>query len=155
MRRYYSYPYQAQPLSFPAEPFARKFTTATIILCLALVIFNAGAHAVLDPKRVTMNKVEELTADYYENYYYDQFTDGMSDEDFAAAFMTYSEYGFPRVYLRELLLFDDGRHSDARAYFDGQYYCNTNHTSITIVPEYPYGKKDYHVNYDYECWWNS
>ena len=155
MRRYYSYPYKAEPLNFPSEPFARTFSTIAIIACLFLVFFNAGAHIILDPKRVSMNKIEELARDYYENYYYDSFVSSIPEEDFDTAFITYSEYGFPRVYLRELLLFDDGRHEKDRAYFDGEYYCNTNHTSVTILPVFPYGKKDYEINYNYDCWWNS
>ncbi len=155
MRRYYSYPYKATPLNFPIEPFARKFSTFAVITCLALVFFNFGAHIVLDPKRVSTNKIEELARDYYENYYYDSFVGSIPEEDFNTAFMTYSEYGFPRVYLRELLLFDNGRHADDRAYFDGEYYCNTNHTSVIIMPTPPFGKKDYEIKYEYECWWNS
>ena len=155
MRRYYSYPYKAEPLNFPLEPFARKFTTIAIILCMALVFFNVGAHAVLDPKRVSINKIEELARDYYENYYYDSFVANLPEEDFQTAFTTYSEYGFPRVYLRELLLFDDGRHAADRAYFDGEYFCNTNHTSVIILPTAPFNKTDYTLKYEYDCWWNS
>ena len=154
MRRYYSYPYKAEPLNFPSEPFARKFATLVIILCMILVIFNLVAHIVFDPKKVAERKVEELAKDYYENYYYDSFVASLNDEDYSTAFLTYHDYGFPRVYLRELLLFDNGRHADYHGYFDGDYYCNTNHTYIQITPQPPYEKTDYTVEYKYDCQWN-
>ncbi len=133
----------------------RKFTTFAIILCICLVFFNLGAHAIFNPERVAEEKIEELAKDYYENYYYDIFVSGLPEEDYATAFLTYHDYGFQRIYLRELLLFDNGRHADYRGYFDGQYFCNTNHTSIQIFPYPPYGKTDYEVKYTYDCWWNA
>ncbi|MBR3264306.1 hypothetical protein IKF94_03735 [Candidatus Saccharibacteria bacterium] len=153
MRRYYSYPYKAEPLRFPVEPIARKFTVVAIFVCLALVFFNVAAHAVLDPKKLAENELQSLAKDYYENYYYDVFTEQLPESDYLVAFTTYSEYGFPKVYLRELLLFDDSRHADSRPYFEGQYSCNTNRTSVTIIPYAPYGRTDYEVKYDYDCEW--
>ena len=41
-----------------------------------------------------------------------------------------------------------------RGYFDGDYYCNTNHTYIQITPQPPYEKTDYTVEYKYDCQWN-
>ena len=154
MRRYYSYPYKAEPLRFPLEPFARRFSTLVIILCLLLVFFNLGAHAILDPKRVAESEMEKISRDYYENYYYDKFVGSTPEEELGMAFQTYTEYGFPRVYLRELLLFDDSRHADSRAYFEGQYACNTNRTAIIIVPHAPFGKTDYEIQYLYDCEYN-
>lgn len=155
MRRYYSYPEKAEPLSFPSEPIARFISTAAIIVCIGLVFLNVVFHFVFDPQKVVEREMEKITADYYENYYYDSFTENMSDEDFAMAFSTYSEFGFPRVYLRELLLFDDGRHEGSRSIFDSSYSCDTNHTSVQIYPKAPFGKKDYTVKYNYSCEWTK
>ena len=151
MRRYYSYPYKAEPLHFPIEPIARKFTILAIVVGIGLVFFNLGAHAIFDPKKLAENELQRLAKDYYENYYYDVFTQKIPEGDFNLAFTTYSEYGFPKTYLRELLLFDDGRNATSRAYFDGQYYCNTNQTAIQIIPYPPYGRTDYEVKYTYDC----
>ncbi len=153
MRRYYSYPYKAEPLHFPVEPIARKFTAVAIFVCIGLVFFNLAAHAVLDPQKLAEGELEMLAKDYYENYYYDVFTNSLPDEDYLVAFTTYSEYGFPKVYLRELLLFDDGKHAESRPYFEGQYLCNTNRTSVTIIPYAPFGRTDYEVRYSYDCEW--
>ena len=57
MRRYYSYPYQAEPLRFPVEPIARKFVAVAIFVCLFLVFFNLAAHAALDPKKMAENDI--------------------------------------------------------------------------------------------------
>ncbi|MDO5475415.1 MAG: hypothetical protein Q4F61_03485, partial [Candidatus Saccharibacteria bacterium] len=63
----------------------------------------------------------------------------------------YTDYGFPKIYLRELLLFDNGRHASSRAYFENDYACNTNTTAIQIIPYAPFGKTDYTINYIYDC----
>lgn len=154
MRRYYSYPYKAEPLHFPIEPIARKFVTVAIILCLILVFFNLGAGVALDPKRMAESEMEKIAKDYYENYYYDEFISHVPDNEVNIAFATYTDYGFPRVYLRELLLFDEGRHAASRPFFEGNYVCNTNQTSIQIVPYAPFGKTDYRINYFYDCDYN-
>ena len=94
-----------------------------------------------------------LAKDYYENYYYDVFTENLPEEDYLVAFTTYSEYGFPKVYLRELLLFNDAKHASSRGYFEGQYLCNTNRTGVTFIPYAPYGRTDYEIKYTYDCEW--
>lgn len=153
MRRYYSYPYKAEPLHFPVEPIARKFTAVAIFVCIALVFFNLAAHAALDPQKLAESELEMISKDYYENYYYDLFTSKLPEEDYVVALTTYSEYGLPMVYLRELLLFDEGRHADSRSYFEGQYYCNTNRTGVRIIPHPPFGKTDYELKFTYDCEW--
>ena len=77
MRRYYSYPYKAEPLHFPIEPIARKFTTLAIILCIGLVFFNLGAHAVFDPKKLAEDELQRLAKDYYENYHRVKINDSL------------------------------------------------------------------------------
>ena len=151
MRRYYSYPYKAEPLHFPTESIARIFSTFVIILCIFLIIFNLATHAIFDPKRMAESEMEKIAKDYYENYYYESFVQKIPEDELSVAFATYTTYGFPKVYLRELLLFDNSRHADSRSYFEGHYVCNTNQTAVQIVPYEPYGKTDYRINYFYDC----
>ncbi len=155
LKRYYSYPEKPEPLNFPIEPIAHKFAVGVICLCLVLVLGNMIAHFIFDPERAAKREMESLAKDYYENYYYDNFTANIPEDELEIAFMTYADYGFPPVYLRQLLLFDDERHADSRSYFTGQYFCNTNHTAVTFVPHAPYGKTDYTAKYEYECEWDT
>ncbi|MBQ3309474.1 hypothetical protein IJG78_02240 [Candidatus Saccharibacteria bacterium] len=154
LKRYYSYPEQPEPLNFPVEPIAHGFSVFVILLCLFLVFGNAIAHVVFNPETAAKRELEKLAKDYYENYYYDSFTENTPESELAIAFQSYEDYGFPPVYLRQLLLFDDERHAESRSYFSGQYFCNTNHTSVTFLPHAPYGKTDYTVNYKYDCEWD-
>lgn len=142
-----------EPLEFPMEPIARIFAKCTIFICLFLVFGNLAANAYYNPERAAVRETEYLAKDYYENYYYDQLVTANSDKSLADIFGKYEETGFPRVYLRELLLFDNGRHAAERGFYTDSYVCNTNHTAIIITPYRPYGKTDYKVKYEYECQW--
>ncbi|MBR2589052.1 hypothetical protein IKE84_01800 [Candidatus Saccharibacteria bacterium] len=155
LKRYYSYPEQPEPLNFPAEPIAHIFSILAIIICLVLVFGNVAVRIIFDPERAAKRELENIAKDYYENYYYDSFTENTPEDELAVALQTYTDYGFPPVYLRQLLLFDNGRHEDSRSYFTGQYFCNTNHTSVTYIPKPPYGKTDYEAVYKYDCEWNN
>lgn len=155
LKRYYSYPEAPEPLHFPIEPIAHAFSVFAIILCLVLVFGNVAARIIFDPERAAKRELESIARDYYENYYYDIFTESLPEDELALALQTYSDYGFPPVYLRQLLLFDNERHAASRSYFDGQYFCNTNHTSVTYLPRAPYGKTDYTMTYKYECNWDT
>ena len=155
LKRYYSYPEQPAPLIFPMEEIAHRFSVFVIILCLVLVFGNVIAHIVFNPETAAKRELERIAKDYYENYYYDIFTENTPEDELAIALQSYADYGFPPVYLRQLLLFDDGRHENSRPYFSGQYFCNTNHTSVIYMPYPPYGKTDYSIKYAYDCWWDD
>lgn len=154
LKRYYSYPEQPEPLNFPVEPIAHGFAVLTIILCLVLVFGNVAVRIIFDPERAAKRELEHISRDYYENYYYDIFTENTPEDELAIALQSYADYGFPPVYLRQLLLFDDGRHEASRSYFTGQYFCNTNHTSVIYLPRPPYGATDYEMKFSYDCNWD-
>ena len=106
----------------------------TVILALLLTSFT-------EPERVVTSKIEGITADYYENYFYDR----ISDYDLEK----YADKGFSKVTLRQLLLFDSERHVDAMSLLS--QYCDIEATYVRIYPEKPFSKTDYHVEYNYAC----
>ena len=120
-----------------------------LIICLMLVVgYAVFARFYFTAERTTMSKLDFLAKTYYEDYYYDHFADSLT-EDKATVFEKYSEYGFAPVHLRQLLLFDDGKYSDYRQYFEG--HCDTNSTLIYYYPEAPYEKNNYRVEYVHSC----
>lgn len=183
--RYYSYPHKAEPLRFEMGLVARRFAIFVIIISSVLIFGNIAANAYFDPKAVAERELESLAKDYYENYFYDNFVaelragyaagreivyenkeQQLGDENTDAEIESFEDYmnegffqyvknGLPTVYLRKLLLFDDGRHTTSRQYFSNQYVCNTNHTAVKIKPYPPFGRTDYETEYIYECEWAS
>ena len=125
---------------------ARKMTLAIIITAVAIVGIVLLLCLFLNPEAQTKRKIEEMAHDYYETYYYKNFkntTSGASD------FEKYAEKGFPKVTLRQLLLFDGGRYKDLTESLTG--YCDENTTTIQIFPEEPYNKQNYRIEYNYSC----
>ena len=91
-------------------------------------------------ENVTKRKVEELARDYYENYYFEKNEKDVSKR---------AEKGIGKISLRQLVLFDNGRHLDMSE--ELSEVCDTSATSVNIYPEAPYEKQNYRVEYNYSC----
>lgn len=136
---------------------ARGIAVLVIIVSAAIVGYMAWANANYAPDTRAAHEFEAMVKDYYENYFYDQFLSDYVKEngegfEIRDAFEPYTKSGFPRVMLRKLLLFDDGRWEDKREVFDNdQYVCDTNTSYVKITPVAPFSKTDYHTEYDLDC----
>lgn len=126
----------------------RKVTMAGIALCMIVVAVDFLVIGLDNPKRAAERKLATIAKDYYENYFYERF---VGERDPATALKPYAKTGFQRVYLRQLLLFDNQRHESARKLFEGEYRCDTNATAATYYPEEPFGRGDYRVEYTMAC----
>lgn len=123
-----------------------------IVILVAVAVVGAQTAMVIfcDAERVGRRKIEEMTADYYENYLYDQVVKGKAS--LAEAFKDYKESGFPIVRLRSLLLYDNEKNGQERRFFEQKdYNCNTNESFVTIWPVEPYGRKDWRAEYKMSC----
>lgn len=133
--------------------FSRNAILSVIILAMLVVILCVLMQVFVDKESTVKHKIEEISADYYENYYYDSInkdTSTDSEENLPSNILEkYHERGLVIVPLRQLLLFDNRRHLDSAALLTE--YCDENTTYIRIYPDPPYGKKDYHVEYNYSC----
>ena len=133
----------------PISTFAKKVITIGIIICAAIVLMCLVVSTYYEPAKVAQRKLEDLAADYYENYYYDKFTSSLKGQSIESAIAELGDTGFAVVPLRHLLLFDNERNSDYSKYFDNsRYYCDRSLTTIKIYPDAPYGRTDYHVEYN-------
>ena len=151
MQRYQSYPRKEEPLNFPMEGIARKFTYFTIFLCVVLIAGMLLATIYFDPEKVVERELTAMAKEYYETVVYPRALEG--EEDPVATIADYEAGGFPPVYLRQLLLYDGGKNADKRGYFTGQYACDTNKTSVTYKPYAPYGVEDYDIRIRLSCEW--
>ena len=121
---------------------ARRSILVVIVLAMMAVILLLLFTSFTKPERTVTNKIESITADYYENYFYDRIKDYDNLKN-------YTEHGFSKVTLRQLLLFDSERHADAADLLNK--YCDGEKTYVKIYPEAPFGNKNYHVEYYYAC----
>ena len=126
---------------------ARKLTIIVIILAIIAVAGAVLAAIFLNPEAVTKRKIDSLAHDYYENYYYEKIQN--STADFDTIMPKYAKSGMTKVPLRQLLLFDNGRHLNEKDALNK--YCDIDATNIQIFPEEPYGKQNYRVEYNYSC----
>ena len=121
---------------------ARRLSLAVIVIAMLAVVLAVLFNSFTQPEKVVTSKIEGITADYYENYFYDRIK-GYNNLD------KYTESGFSKVTLRQLLLFDSERHADDANILSK--YCDTEATYVRIYPEAPFAKTDYHVDYHYAC----
>ena len=129
--------------------FSRKTTIAIIMVCVVLVTIATLVILFSTPERRIKGRIEALAHEYYEDYYYDKFTASVAANKREELLEKYSERGFSEVPLRQLLFYNNGKHA-SEADELGQY-CDINATSVRIIPDSPYGKTNYHVEYKYSC----
>ena len=124
-----------------------------ILFLIGSVMVLVGVYALvavfMDPEAAVPRKIEFLARDYYESYFYDNFKDNLSSSNVDSVFEKHVEIGFSPVALRQLLLFENGKHSEEREYLEK--YCDTNRTTVVIYPEAPFNKNNYHVKYNLSC----
>ena len=133
-------------------PTARKITFGVIIISALVLVGNIAANAYFTPEKIAHRELEKIAKDYYENYFYDNYTANFSDSERNEKLAKISKNGFPHTMLRQLLLYDDGKHANSAPNFRYEgYTCDTNKTYVIYFPEEPYGKTDYRVEYHYDC----
>ncbi|MBQ6393677.1 hypothetical protein IJH74_00255 [Candidatus Saccharibacteria bacterium] len=133
-------------------PIAQKIALVLIAVSVILVGANVFAMFYFDPEKVTQREMEKISKDFYENYFYRNYAADLVGNELKEEFDKLREPGFSRVYLRQLLLYDNGKHADSAKYFNyNGYKCDTNKTYVIFYPDPPYLEKDYHTEYHYDC----
>lgn len=131
---------------------ARVVAIATVIISALTLAVNIAMNEFFREDRVAERALAALAKDYYENYYFDRFSESTSD--LSDAFEKYSTIGFPSVSLRQLLLVDNRRFAPyAYSFKNSRYACNQELTTVKIYPKSPYGKTDYDIKLNLSCSW--
>ena len=144
-------PVPRSAFSASANP-AKPIIFIIIGILMVLVIFTTIYSILNKPEDRVKARISALATDYYENYFYDDFTSSeqfAQIEDINSAMEKYTRRGFSDISLRQLFLHDSSRTTNDAAFLKN--YCNENKTFIRIFPEPPYGKTDYHIEYTYSC----
>ena len=132
--------------------FARKFVTWGVIISAVMVGVSLFVSLHFNPERMGKRKFEELARTYYETYYYDKFMESIDPKVYDEKMTAYEKSGFQPVLLRQLLLYQNGKYSDYKDYFERDGFdCDKNATSAKFYPVKPYGRTDYTVTYEYKC----
>ncbi len=139
-------------LSSNSSPLAKKIILSVIIAAAITVIIACLSILFLDKQKLTESRIEQLAIDYYENYFYPNFTsskDFKKNKDLDSVMNIYNKYGFAPVSLRQLLLYDNEKNAEYSKSLTK--YCNQNTTFIKFYIDAPYGKTDYHYDITYSC----
>ena len=137
---------------FSFSPIARRISIGVVIISVITVLGYLAASNYFAPEKMAHRELEKIAKDYYENFFYDNVSASVPTDQKTEKFKIYAENGFPRVLLRELLLYDDEKHASSEKYFNyAGYTCDQDRTSVTIYPTEPYGAKDYRIEYNYVC----
>ncbi|MBQ6570947.1 hypothetical protein IJI02_01220 [Candidatus Saccharibacteria bacterium] len=137
----------------PISGTARKVVSIGVIVCAMVVLISLIVNIYYQPDKVATRELEEIARDYYENYFYDNFVAAIpADSSLEKEMGEYAETGFLPVYLRHLLLYNNGKNEAKKRYFEtSTYVCDKNATFVRIYPVAPFGRKDYTINYSFAC----
>ena len=126
---------------------AQKTIIAVIILAVVAVITLLVCKLVFNTEYELKTKISQLSSEYYEDYYYPKIS--KSDKDLSKLLEQYTETGFARVSLRQLILSNSKITSKEKNFLLDR--CNQNSTFVQFFPESPYDKTSYRVEYTYSC----
>ena len=138
--------------------FAKNSVLTIIGLVMLTMILFTLFWLIATPEHLTKRTIEDITSDYYKNYFYDSILDANSitsdnlsehTEDIERIFGHYEKPGFAKLTLRQLLLYDNQKHIENMS--ELAKYCNLDNTLIKIYPDPPYNRDNYHVDYTYSC----
>ncbi len=133
-------------------PHAKWITIGIIIICFITVLGAMFALWYFTPEKIANREIEYLAKDYYENYFYDDYFGSLPEENRGVEFKRYVTLGLAPTYLRQLLQFDNSRHTSSAVKFSNPvYFCDTNKTKVIFYPHAPFGKTDYTMKIDLSC----
>ncbi|MBR2587237.1 hypothetical protein IKE71_02565 [Candidatus Saccharibacteria bacterium] len=131
---------------------ARRFIAISVIASSILVAVAIFVAIYFDANKVAQRKLEELATTYYEDYYYEKLMSEIAPELKEERLQLYAQTGLQPVLLRQLLLYQNGKFSSYKKYFEKDgFSCDKNKTSVKFYPYAPYGVKDYMVKYELSC----
>lgn len=121
-----------------------------IVTCVVAILCSFAVKASFHPEEDAEKSLERLTSAYYTEYLYPRI---MGDKTDARAVMEqYVDTGFPLVYLRQFLTFNDQKYAGEKKYFSNEHYeCDENTSRVHFVPVEPYGEKDYTYTATMSC----
>ena len=120
---------------------SKKVILSVIILAILIIIATVVSFFLLDNERRVKSQISALATDYYENYFYQDYT--------GADLSNYEIHGYAPVTLRQLLLYDHQKNSAYTEFLTN--FCDENHTFVRFYPESPYTKTSYRTEYTYSC----
>ena len=132
--------------------FSKRAILTIIIVAAMTVVLALLFNIFTTPERTITKKIEDIAADYYENYLYTSIASSSSinnTKPVTEIIENYAKNGFDSITLHQLLLFDGQRHADAAPFLSR--YCDEYETTIHYFPTEPYSQKDYRTEITYSC----
>ena len=130
--------------------FARRFITCGVVISSIMVVVGIFVSVFFNAEAVAHRKFEMLAREYYEDYYYDKFMATIDESVFNEKMATFANSGLKPVPLRQILLYQNGKNSAYKKYFEREgFSCDKSATTAQFFPVEPYGKKDYTVEFSY------
>ena len=137
---------------FKSLTLVQKVILGVIAIASLAVIVASISIVFLKDQNHTEALINKMATDYYENYFYPNFSSSRGFkkiEDLDSAMAKYHEYGFSPVKLRQLLLYDNRKNDQYRK--DVTKYCDEEATFVKFYIDPPYEKNSYHYDITYSC----
>ena len=132
--------------------FARRFVTVGVIVSTVMVLLSLFVAIYFNPTRVAERKIEEMAREYYEEYYFQKFMETADSEALEEKKDIFMKVGLQPVKLRQLLLYQNGKNSGYRKYFEKEgFSCDKNESEVKFKPVEPFTAKDYTLEVKLAC----
>ena len=134
----------------------QKITISSIITA-ALSVISISIYIVTnilpttDTAGVIESYIHNISADYYETYFFPDLASSIhshSSSDISTVLSEYTDTGFAKVPLRQILLHSN---TDSSVTALISEYCDISFTFVHFFPESPFTATSYHSSYDYSC----
>lgn len=130
----------------------QKIILGVIAIASITVIIASISAIVIKDQNTTEAIINRMAKDYYENYFYPNFSSSKGFQqitDIDSTLAKYRDYGFTPIRLRQLLLYDNRKNDQYRKQVTK--YCDENNTFIKYYIDPPYEKTSYHYEITYSC----
>ena len=134
-----------------SSPF-KKISLFVVCAAMAVVILALVILPLVKNENLVQQKIEQVARDYYENFFYDDYTSSEKYQSLTnkeEAMQKYVDRGFSRLTLHQILLHNAEKNAETASYI--RQYCDDDKTIIQIIPEPPFTKTSYHLKISYSC----
>lgn len=129
----------------------------TVIAVLLLVVGGFSIYKFMGKQAKGKDALEadliKMGSDFYESFYYDNVTDGKTDEEKTTFLEKFQESGI-KINLDNLGRYNDSQNEAVIAGFKNNKtdtICDVNNTRAVILPKAPFGKTDFEVRAELDC----
>lgn len=125
---------------------------AVVLIVAFVVVFLLTKGFGKSLEEELSDSLTKMGEEFYTEFYYVEISKNKSTTEVAESLEKFKDIGI-KINLDNLSRYDNGKNKDEIAKFKNEKgtACNVTNTRAIIYPKSPYGKKDYKVEVEFDC----